>query len=421
MAALPAATGSMPDIIPTSEAERLAAVHRYDVLDTPPDGAFERVTALAARLFDVPIATVSIVDEDRIWFKSHHGLDIQEISRDSGLCASAILQSEPWIVTDAAGDPRTLANPLVAGALGLRFYLGAPLTTRDGFNLGTLSVMDRKPRSVSDKDVATLTDLAAMVVDELELRRAGRRTLEMEQELRRQAEQFSAALQTSLLPPVLPAIPGVEIASFFQPADGAEVGGDFFDLFPVTPHVWAVVMGDVSGKGPLAASRSALARYSLRGAAVHGDSPAETLHRVNQALLAGDHLDDSFCTLVFGLIDSSPNGFNIRVAVGGHPLPTLLRKDGTVTAIGRSGSIVGSLPDTEFYDDSVFVEPGDTFVMVTDGLVEIHTAHGVSGMSEFENRLASCAGLPPDVMITRLAGAMNVNHDDAAILILQAV
>jgi GAF domain-containing protein len=102
------------------EAQRLAAVRRYQVLDTPPDGAFERITALAARLFDVPISIVSIVDSDRIWFKSHHGLDVDQIDREPGLCASAVLQEGPWLVNDARTDPRTLANPLVAGDLGCR-------------------------------------------------------------------------------------------------------------------------------------------------------------------------------------------------------------------------------------------------------------------------------------------------------------
>src|SRR5687767_9179452 len=124
-----------------TEADRLAALRRYDILDTPPDGAFDRITALAARLFDVPIAIVSVVDTDRIWFKSARGLpDVAEIERAPGLCASAILQDQPWVVTDAANDPRTLANPLVAGAFGLRFYVGVPLTTSDGHNLGTLCV-----------------------------------------------------------------------------------------------------------------------------------------------------------------------------------------------------------------------------------------------------------------------------------------
>lgn len=157
-------------MVPENEEQRLAAVRRYDVLDTPPDGAFDRITALAARLFDVPISIISIVDHDRIWFKSHHGIEAVEIGRDPGLCASAICQHEPWLVADAGVDLRTIDNPLVAGDLGLRFYLGVPLTTSDGFNLGTLNVIDVEPREVSDEQVATLQDLAAVVVDELELR-----------------------------------------------------------------------------------------------------------------------------------------------------------------------------------------------------------------------------------------------------------
>ena len=166
------------DLIPPNEEQRIAAVRRYDILDTPPDGAFDRITTLAARLFDVPISIVSIVDTDRIWFKSHFGLEVEQIDREAGLCASAICQEEPWLVTNAGVDVRTIDNPLVAGELGLRFYFGVPLTTFDGFNLGTLNVIDVEPREVTDEEVSTLEDLAAIVVDELELRLDARRKLE---------------------------------------------------------------------------------------------------------------------------------------------------------------------------------------------------------------------------------------------------
>src|SRR5665648_642584 len=145
-------------------------VHRYDILDSPPDGAFDRITALAARLFSVPIAIVSVVDHDRIWFKSHHGLEIDQLDRDAGLCASAILHEGPWIIEDAAVDVRALSNPLVAGEFGLRFYAGIPLRTRDGFNLGTLCILDREPRTLDTQDVKALEDLAAIVMNDLELR-----------------------------------------------------------------------------------------------------------------------------------------------------------------------------------------------------------------------------------------------------------
>ena len=166
------------DIIPENEAERMAAVHRYEILDTPPDGSFDRVTALAARRFGAPISIISIVDHDRIWFKSHHGVDVQQIGRDPGLCASAILSSEAHVLVDASTDPRALANPLVAGDFGLRFYAGVPLETSDGFNLGTLCVIDKAARPVDQAQIDDLKDLASLVVDQLELRLAARQAVE---------------------------------------------------------------------------------------------------------------------------------------------------------------------------------------------------------------------------------------------------
>jgi signal transduction histidine kinase len=165
-----------PAIVPADEEQRLAAVRRYDILDTPPDGAFERLTAIAARHFRVPISIISVVDENRIWFKSARGLEgVSEIGREPGLCASAILQDDVWVVERADLDARTLANPLVAGEFGLRFYAGAPLKTADGHNLGTICVIDRAPREITPEESATLSDLACVVVDELELRLAARR------------------------------------------------------------------------------------------------------------------------------------------------------------------------------------------------------------------------------------------------------
>ena len=164
-------------IIPADEPRRLAAVRRYGILDTPPDGAFDRITALAARHFGVPISIISIVDEDRIWFKSHHGVSVEQIGRDVGLCASAILSNDPHILTDASIDPRTLANPLVAGDFGLRFYAGVPLTTDDGHNLGTLCIIDKEARSFDQSQIEELKDLAAIVMDQIEMQLAARRAV----------------------------------------------------------------------------------------------------------------------------------------------------------------------------------------------------------------------------------------------------
>jgi PAS domain S-box-containing protein len=169
---------TLPHHTSETEARRLAALRRYSILDTPADGSFDRITAMAAKLFSVPISIISLVDTDRIWFKSHHGVDAEQLDRVPGLCASAILQEDPWVLTDAKRDVRSLANPLVAGEFGLRFYAGVPLRTSDGFNLGTLCVIDREPREVTEEELAQLSDLAALVMDQMELRLSARRALE---------------------------------------------------------------------------------------------------------------------------------------------------------------------------------------------------------------------------------------------------
>jgi two-component sensor histidine kinase len=181
------------------EERRQAALERYAVLDTPRDGAFDAITALAARLFDVPIAIISLVDRDRIWLRSRHGLegvDLEQVERTPGLCASAMIDGEPWVVRDAALDPRTIANPLVAGEFGLRFYAGVPLTTWDGHNLGTLCIIDRKPRTMTDPQMDSLRDLASVVMDQMELRLSARRAVD---DLSRTVAQKDAALADAAL------------------------------------------------------------------------------------------------------------------------------------------------------------------------------------------------------------------------------
>lgn len=164
-------------IIPPDEANRIEAVRRYDILDTPADGSFDRVTAMAARRFRTPISLITIVDHDRIWFKSRYGINFEQIGRDPGLCASAILKPDPHILPDATKDIGALANPLVAGDFGLRFYAGVPLRTSDGYNLGTLCVIDKEPRPFGEDEIEDLKDLSSLVTDQLEFRLSAIRSL----------------------------------------------------------------------------------------------------------------------------------------------------------------------------------------------------------------------------------------------------
>lgn len=161
----------------TLEEKRIKALQRYHIIDTPPDRSFDRLTKLAANLLKVPVAIISLVDTDRIWFKSRYGIEIQQISRNESLCGSVILSNDLYLVENATTDSRTLNNSLVTGDFGLRFYAAVPLRTSDGFNLGTFCVIDKEPRTLTEEEIETLKSLRDVVMDQIELRLASRTVL----------------------------------------------------------------------------------------------------------------------------------------------------------------------------------------------------------------------------------------------------
>jgi diguanylate cyclase (GGDEF)-like protein len=152
-----------PAAVPDGEEERLAELRSLGLLDTGREERFDRVTRLAQRLFDVPIALVSLVDKDRQWFKSQVGMSTAETPRDLAFCSHAILGDDVFQVADASLDPRFSDNPLVTGDPAIRFYAGVPIAGPSGANLGTLCIIDRTPREMSADDMASLRDLAVMV------------------------------------------------------------------------------------------------------------------------------------------------------------------------------------------------------------------------------------------------------------------
>lgn len=159
--------------IPPNEPERQAELESYSVLDTPPEQVFDDITLLATKIFDTPIALMSLVDRDRQWFKSSIGLEVPETHRDLAFCAHAIWDpTEVMVVEDAASDPRFSSNPLVTAFPSIRFYAGAPLQTHAGNALGTLCVIDRVPRRLTDDEMQSLQALARLVTHELEMRKA---------------------------------------------------------------------------------------------------------------------------------------------------------------------------------------------------------------------------------------------------------
>ena len=174
--------------IPENEVQRLQALRAFDILDTPPEEAFDQLTRLLATFMETPFALVSLIDESRQWFKSRHGIEVEETPRDLAFCAHAIMADELFIIPDALDDERFADNPLVTGAPNIRFYAGAPLVDRAGFRLGTLCAIDSVPRQISERQKLMLTTLSRLVVDQLELRAGTRR-------LRQQADELVTAKQ----------------------------------------------------------------------------------------------------------------------------------------------------------------------------------------------------------------------------------
>jgi diguanylate cyclase (GGDEF)-like protein len=154
----------------SDEPARLAALQRYTVLDTPAEPAFDKITGLVQTIFNVPIAAVSLIDADRQWFKSCLGLSAAQTPREVSFCTHTITGRAPMVIENAALDPRFADNPFVVGAPYIASYLGVPLTTPDGYNIGALCAIDRVPRRFSTEQIEIMRSFAALVIDELELR-----------------------------------------------------------------------------------------------------------------------------------------------------------------------------------------------------------------------------------------------------------
>ena len=156
-------------IIPIDDKLRIKKLHEYKILDTNSEGSFKHVASLAAHIFKVPIALVSFVDKDRVWFKANVGMEgVSEVDRGISLCSLSILNEDLTIFPDALEEPCLLANPLVTGSFGLRFYAAAPLITEDGYNLGSVCIVDKEPRELNVADKDMLAHLAELVMKELE-------------------------------------------------------------------------------------------------------------------------------------------------------------------------------------------------------------------------------------------------------------
>jgi sigma-B regulation protein RsbU (phosphoserine phosphatase) len=262
---------------------------------------------------------------------------------------------------------------------------------------------------------------------EQELIRA-RRDAEREDERLR---SLVGELQRSLLPAVLKAPPGLESAAHYKMASVDHVGGDFYDLFPLSAGRWGFFLGDVSGKGVEAAAVTALARYTLRAAAVYDSDPAAVVRNLNTVLYQEYRDDARYCTVVFGVLTPSPEagGFSAVMASGGHPDPLVLRADGTAEYLPMKGRIVGVFPTSRYTNTSLVVSPGDTLMLYSDGLTEARRTdsgtpdgrYGTAALLRFAEGIApTTAAISIDACIELLDTFGDGLTDDVALMSISA-
>jgi PAS domain S-box-containing protein len=323
---------------------------------------------------------------------------------------AAAFTGQTVMVSDTRTAPGWAPYSELAEELGIRVVWSTPVRADDGELVGILGVFYDEPREPSDGDrrvVDLLARTAGVAIGRY--RDAESRTRRLEE------------LQSSLLPRALPQVPGLRAAVSFHPAErGLDVGGDFYDLFGLPGEAWGVVIGDVCGHGAEAAAVTALTRHATRSIARLVSRPSDVLRMVNEELRTSDH--DRFCTALYGRLDPVAGGIRLTLACGGHPPPLVRRASGEIEALRAHGPLLGVFAAAEFPDISVELQPGDTLLLYTDGLIERNP--NLAGDGGLRSLLASLTFADVDELIAqidaRALGAPPVRlPDDSAVLAVQ--
>jgi serine phosphatase RsbU (regulator of sigma subunit) len=350
-------------LAPEAEERRLRSLDQLQILDSPPEDRFERVTRMARLVFGVPMASVALLDRDRLWFKMVEGLPLSEVPRAETVCQTTVARTytEPadpaLIVDDLARVPEFARLPGVGGDGGVRFYAGYPLYGPGHQPVGTFCVYDTSPRNFDDSQQATFRELAAWA----------QRELERADDLER-----AAAVQRQLLPAPMRGVDGYSVRSMCAPAYA--VGGDFYDHY-LTGDGVVFTVADVMGKGLGAAILTASVRSALRGASKALDHACPGTSLGEAVSLVANHVADdltsteSFVTLFHARLERSTG--KVEYIDAGHGLALVSRKNGDVEALPGCGLPLGVLIDDEWTSETVTLDPGDMLIIVSDGLLDL--------------------------------------------------
>ncbi|MFJ8007465.1 PP2C family protein-serine/threonine phosphatase [Streptomyces fagopyri] len=420
-----------------SDPARVAAVEATGLLDTGAEAVFDDLASLAARITASGRAFVTLVDADRSYWKACVGADHlveladRQVPTGQSFCSFLVgAAGAPFLVENAAADPRTTDHPAV-GQMKIGAWAGFPLLDTAGQVLGGLCVIDDSPRTWSPTDLTTLATLARAVSSEINLRQS----LTASRKAHQRSADLAHSLQTGLLPATLRTIPGMEAAASYLPASNRhrtdiEVGGDFYDLFRTHGANHAAILGDVCGKGIQAAQVSSMARYTVRADAADTGSPADLLTRLNTALLAQSAT--RFLTAVYTAFHLTPAGAAGTIALAGHPPALVRRAGGHVERLGTPGTLLGVMPTLHLTDVPFQLAPGDLLLLYTDGATEARPRPGTSpqnaeavfGEDDLAQALAASHTMDATATVNHLTGLLHNHHhgwasDDTALLALR--
>jgi serine phosphatase RsbU (regulator of sigma subunit)/PAS domain-containing protein len=377
------------------------------------------------------LVAVDLLEEGqirRVAVAADDGVDVRELMQlrrrypldpDAGTGVPAVIRSgaaELHPELSPSEFARTAASPNHAELIermGLRSAMFVPMSAR-GRTFGAITLCAGE-RTFDESDLYLAEELAARCAIAVDNAR-----------LFRERTRIARTLQESLLPPLLPELPGVDVGARFHAAgQGYEVGGDFYDVFEIGGGSFGVAIGDVCGKGPDAAAVTALARYTLRATALTEPSPARVLKTLNDAMLKQPG-ERRFCTVAYVRFDPIPTGMVATIASGGHPLPLALRAGTDASEVGLPGSLLGVLDDPEIDDVRLDLFPGDSLVLFTDGVTEARAPKRVWGANDLARFVGAHEPLRAAAIAERIErGALSAQaeepRDDVAIVVLKVV
>jgi sigma-B regulation protein RsbU (phosphoserine phosphatase) len=412
---------------PENEKARLQAVYDLRLLDVAAEERFDRLTRIAAQAFGTAYAFVSLIDRDRQFFLSRVGLNIRETPRDVSFCAHALLSREMLIVPDTKLDERFMDNPHVTGEPFLRFYAGHPLRSNGGENVGTFCIADDRPREFSPDEQELLRDLAALVEKELRMEKvialqdsliaSQRELLRVQERVSRELREAARYVETSL-----PSAIDEPVAVRWAYVPSGTLGGDGFGYGEVAPGKFAIYLMDVCGHGVSSALLAVVILNVLRTRSLRGvdfSRPAEVLRALNIAFPMSRHAN-RFFTMWYGVLDITTG--QLTYASGGHPPALALDgATGSATRLSSGGIVIGCLREAHFDERMHQLQPGDTFYVFSDGVVEVRNATGdFYSMERLEKTLSAIArkGRSLETLVSDLENfsATDSFQDDVAIV-----